>query len=232
MRDFIKDESYFEDYLCWVDGSIQKFQLAIEKVKQAWGEDDPGVHNGYSVLNNRYLKKLRALYSAGRPIEEIEALMPPLIVSMEKTWNGSDVEQMLWVLSVVVMLEMEDDSFSRLVDLVRKHDLQNPIIELLIQGSPTSEGSARVEAPYNRLLDVIKGGNKQVQLEKLKEYLEKYWYDGNKHAGWHDTHHHQDAIYCGYWSFESGAVAKILGLDDRKLKDGHFYPYDLVHYKN
>lgn len=232
MRDIIKDERYFEDYLNWVDGSIQQFQLAIEQVKQARGADAPGVHNGYFILNNRYLKKLRALYSAGRPIEEIEALMPPLIESMEKTWIGRDVEQMLWVLSVGVMLEMENELFSRLVDLVRKHNLQNPIIELLIQGSSTPEGSARVEAPYDRLLDVIKSGNKQAQPDKLKEYLEKYWYDGNKHAGWYDTHNHHDDIYCGYWSFESGAFVKILGLDDRNLKDVPYYPYDLVHYKN
>lgn len=232
MRDFIKDERYFEDYLDWVDGSIQQFQLAMDQVKQARGADDPGVHNAYSILNNRYLKKLRALYSAGRPIEEIEAMMPPLIELMEETWNGSDVEQMLWVLSVCVMLELEDDSFSRLVDLARKHDLRNPIIELMIQGSSTPEGSASVEAPYDKLLDVIKGGNKQTQLEKLKEYLEKYWYDGNKHAGWHDTHDHRDAIYCEYWSFESGAIVKILGLDDSILKDVPYYPYDMVHYKN
>src|SRR5690606_14926712 len=102
MRDFIKDERYFEDYLDWVDGSIQQFQLAMDQVKQARGADDPGVHNAYSILNNRYLKKLSALYSAWRLIEEIEAMMPPLSELMEETWNGSDVQQMLWVLSVCV----------------------------------------------------------------------------------------------------------------------------------
>src|SRR5699024_12185645 len=38
--------------------------------------------------------------------------------------------------------------------------------------------------------------------------------------------------YVGFWSFESAAFAKILGLDDAGLKDNNHYPYDLAHYKN
>ena len=38
-------------------------------------------------------------------------------------------------------------------------------------------------------------------------------------------------LYYGYWSFDAGAIAKILELDDTALKDVSYYPYDLVHYK-
>ncbi|WP_149023628.1 PoNe immunity protein domain-containing protein [Listeria rocourtiae] len=38
-------------------------------------------------------------------------------------------------------------------------------------------------------------------------------------------------IYSGYWSYESGAIAKVLQLDDEVLKEVKYYPYDLVHYK-
>ncbi len=34
------------------------------------------------------------------------------------------------------------------------------------------------------------------------------------------------------WSYESAAVAKILGLDDSRLRNSSHYPYELVHYKN
>ena len=40
-----------------------------------------------------------------------------------------------------------------------------------------------------------------------------------------------DYTYCGYWSFEAGAIVKLLGIDDTILKDMKYYPYDLVHYK-
>ena len=37
-------------------------------------------------------------------------------------------------------------------------------------------------------------------------------------------------LYFCYWSFEVGAVAKILSINDSGLKDVLYYPYDLVHY--
>ena len=42
----------------------------------------------------------------------------------------------------------------------------------------------------------------------------------------------KEKLYYGYWSFEAGAIAKILNLDDSNLKDVPYYPYDLVHYKS
>jgi hypothetical protein len=34
----------------------------------------------------------------------------------------------------------------------------------------------------------------------------------------------------GYWSFENGALVKILGLDDSSLKEVQYYLYDMVHW--
>ena len=49
--------------------------------------------------------------------------------------------------------------------------------------------------------------------------------------GWYECHKHQGKLYFGYWSFESGANIKILGLDDSILKGISYYPYDMVHFK-
>jgi len=42
----------------------------------------------------------------------------------------------------------------------------------------------------------------------------------------------QEAGVLWFWSFDTAALAKILGLDDSALKDNNHYPYDLAHYKN
>jgi len=34
--------------------------------------------------------------------------------------------------------------------------------------------------------------------------------------------------YYGYWSFESGALCKIKGLDYKQLEGLPYFPYDLV----
>lgn len=36
--------------------------------------------------------------------------------------------------------------------------------------------------------------------------------------------------YCGYWGFESGAIVKILDLDDSIIKNTSYYPYNMVHF--
>ncbi len=41
----------------------------------------------------------------------------------------------------------------------------------------------------------------------------------------------KENIYYGYWSFEAGAVAKKLKIDDTGWEKQEYYPYDLVRYK-
>ena len=62
----------------------------------------------------------------------------------------------------------------------------------------------------------------------LEEYIEKKWLEGHSKLGWKNIH--KQGGYIGLWSYEAGAVAKMLGLDDSKLINSNHYPYDLVHY--
>ena len=63
----------------------------------------------------------------------------------------------------------------------------------------------------------------------IKNYLSKNWYNANVES--YNAHNLSNNNYYGYWSFEVGAIVKLLGLDDTILKDMKYYPYDLVHYK-
>ena len=46
------------------------------------------------------------------------------------------------------------------------------------------EGDYSFGFPYDKLTDIV--ANKEKAVEKLKEYLEKYWYVGHKNMGWYD----------------------------------------------
>ena len=78
---------------------------------------------------------------------------------------------------------------------------------------------------FSTLQKVVLEGNK---IELLKKYLFN-WY--NEDCGCYEAHKSKQNIYYGYWSFEAGAIAKILNLNDSSLKNESYYPYDLVHYK-
>ena len=60
--------------------------------------------------------------------------------------------------------------------------------------------------------------------------MEKEWLEGHASYGWKTAH--KKVGYVGLWSFESAALAKILALNDEKLKSSSHYPYDLAHYKS
>ena len=79
---------------------------------------------------------------------------------------------------------------------------------------------------FQIMKELVKERDKSDLLEK---YLKEDWY--NKEYECYGAHKSSQNIYYGYWSFEAGAIAKILNLDDSNLKNVQYYPYDLVHYK-
>ncbi|KZE39122.1 hypothetical protein AV656_08495 [Bhargavaea cecembensis] len=226
VRDSLRSEEYYNTYIEKKNARIQQMEEVLHTVVAQRGAHDKGARNGYLFLANHYLDRIIAMYSAGRPLDEINSLFPGVIEMMEKSWNGENYEQMLQVLSIGVMLDVEEEQFSRLTDLVWKYELRDGLIESLIDGHP--EGPLLFAEPYAKLMEVIQSDGHQ-QVERLRSYLGDHWYDGHADSSWHDMHKHHDPIYSGYWSFESGAVAKILGLDDSSLKNVPYYPYDMIH---
>ena len=88
-----------------------------------------------------------------------------------------------------------------------------------------------VNGIYNSLKTIVEGG-KEFACDELKKYLKEEWYEAHRECYWYGSHKSSKSIYYGYWSFEAGAIAKILQLDDSGLKDAPYYPYDLIHYKD
>jgi len=68
-------------------------------------------------------------------------------------------------------------------------------------------------------------------VKRLEKYLKKEWYRGHSDLSWHDDHKY-GINHDGYWCFESGALVKVLGLDDSSLKGLPYYPYDMVHWND
>ncbi|KZE38937.1 hypothetical protein AV656_08540 [Bhargavaea cecembensis] len=235
IRDPLKDKAYFGQYIKDENETIEAFKELLDIVISQRGLDDEGVRDGFKSLNFFHFNKLNAMYSGGTDLREIRDFIPVVIDWMEKGWTGGHYIQMLWILSISFMLEIDDDQFERIVKLVRRYRMEDVLIDFLLtsrNSAPQKSDSPLLhEDPYRKLIDLIHLNDPEQQSQKLKEYLELHWYDGHKDTGWYDSHTNPDAIYSGYWSFESGAIVKILGLDDSSLKNVPYYPYDMVHFK-
>ena len=138
---------------------------------------------------------------------------------------------MLWALSIGILLEVDETTFDKLVDLVRKDDPEDYLIDYLIQ-SRHPEWTIRINynfpRPYGFTRKIIEEENAEQALKLLKEYVTKKWYSGHRDTGWYDLHKENIDNYYGYWSFESGALCKLKDLDYKELEGVPYFPYDLV----
>lgn len=237
MRDKLKNKDYFYSYLAYENGRIEKFTDALEQVIAERGESDKGARSGYRFLQNFYFNKLNALYSMGAPIEEIELLFPEIIHVMKKEWDADGgYVQILWMISIGIMIEAPEEQMKELECIVIKCRFEDILLDTLIHSyNPNWEIKStkfQFDIPYSFLQNVIDSSTKEEASSYLKNYLTEEWYAGHEDSGWYDSHNSREETYSGYWSFESGALAKVMGLDDSMLKDTPFYPYDLVHYRN
>jgi len=176
-------------------------------------------------------------YSMGEDIKKLYEQYSIIVSLMETSWKkiGGYVD-MVWMLSIGIMLNIEDDTFFKLVKLIEKDNPNDFLMDFLInyrvQEWQKKHDSFMFKRPYQATQEIISLGknDKTKSLERLKNYLKKEWYRGHSDAGWYNSHKH-GIIHFGYWSFESGALVKILGLDDSTLKGLPYYPYDMVHWK-
>jgi len=212
MRDPLKDEAYFSEYLRFQDTAIGEFEELLETVIGERGADDEGVRNGYIALSGYHFNRLVAMYSVGCPLDEIKDALPPLIDLFEKTWEPDDLDslddyvELLWLLSIGIMLEIDESLMARLERLAQYYAPHDALIEFLLNARHSAPWKPRQSSfifgyPYNQLLPVIEG---KQPIQHLRSYLENDWYRGHDDMEWHDTNLHQDHIYRGYWSFERG----------------------------
>lgn len=177
-------------------------------------------------------KKMIAIYTAGYPIEKFKEEYLTFVDSLVPVWHSnSGYLQMVRALSIGILLEIDEETFDELVDLVKKDDPEDYLIDYLIQARYpewTIRINYKFSKPYGYTRKIIEEENSEQALKLLKEYLVKKWYQGSRDAAWYDLHKQNIKNHIGYWSFESGALCKMKGLDYKKLEGVPYFPYDLV----
>lgn len=144
---------------------------------------------------------------------------------------------MLWLLSIGIMLDYEDDILHIMLTLIEQEEVKDYVYDVLLNyrfpERKKLADSVFCYIPYRAILEVsdLAKTNKTQATKRLEKYLKKEWYRGHSDCAWHDDHKY-GIIHDGYWSFESGALVKVLGLDDSSLKGLPYYPYDMVHWND
>ena len=137
--------------------------------------------------------------------------------------------------SIGVLLGIAKEDMQTIIDEFDRNKVNDRLLDFIatsygLKRSMISDGYLWGN-PYPLLMDVADAAkeDKDRAGKLLAEYIEKEWINGHSKLGWKKSH--KEGGYVGLWSYEAGAVAKILGLDDSDLADSNHYPYDLVHFK-
>ena len=225
MRDRIKEKKYFDVYIEEDIERIKRFQKILDSEELS---EDRISQLSHAILNIK-IGVLIAKYSRGDEIKELVDGYKELLTQASELWHPETwlYSDELDLISIGKLFRLDDLVKETYMPLLESANINDWLYNFILFEKNTD--APLLFSKYKWLQEVVNAeGTERITL--LRDYLSKKWYKGHSGEGWYDTHNHPDHIYCGYWSWEAGAVAKILGLNDESLKDQQYYPYDLVHF--
>ena len=111
----------------------------------------------------------------GIPVESLLGDYSLIVEDMKELWDPGRYEDMLWMLSIGVMLEIEEDSFNILVNLVENSELNDFLYNFIIQSRKENvkylNRPLLIEVLFNSLINVIKASDEGKAIDYMKEYL-------------------------------------------------------------
>ena len=230
LRDNLNTEIRYKELIrkktSFVEEDLHEYQCTgtTWDSKQELSHFDIILRNAHQILISKY--------SAGYPVLELIPDYLQGVQFMKKGWNtDAGYVTMLWYLSIGVMLECHKE-LQQLSILLKEHSVKDKFFSFLVNNTQDYASEKLLwTTPYAGLIEVIELAktNKEKAVERLQKYLKKEWYKGHSDCGWYNDHKSKWGVHFGYWSFESGALVKILGLDDSSLQGLPYYPYDMVH---
>ena len=217
MRDTRKAKEYFEKYLEYQYSRIEK---KAAKLKDA---DDDKKQRILMSLTGYELDLLKAEFSMGATKDNLKTLLNRAI-KIAGEYNNITYEDLLNLISLSIIVNDK----SEVVKLIKFHqgkiekDRLLKFLSMYIMGEkPTWDKTIGLSEEFNVLNKVFESQSKEAA---LCDYL-KGWYENHSGYSWYNSHLSSSETYCGYWSFESAAIATIFELDKDELKESKYYPY-------
>lgn len=222
MRDKLKNITYFDRFIAEDTERVERFQKKLN-TNEVRAERILAVK---TKIHDLKLGLLIAKYSRGDDVAILKREYLSLLEGWKEVFCKDYYNKSLKMISLAVLFCLEDKQHEIIDEIASNYHGSDWLIDFLVNPQLTSEHEPLMFVQsFARLKDIVYKGSK---VELLKLYLDHDWYCED--CGCYEAHNSSQNIYYGYWSFEAGAISKILKLDDALLKDVSYYPYDLVHF--
>lgn len=225
MRDKIKKSEYFDNCILYEQNRIDEFTEALNSLDK---NNKRGIENANIFLSGFYRNLFKLKYSAGIEINKIFDIYVQWIKYYKNICTENDsLYDLVDIFAIGVFFEnAKDEYLCFLLEIFNKCNITDGLIICFLRYLQGAEYQF-IKSDFDYFNELYNSNSKETQLKKALFS----WYQSHNDAYWFDSHKSKNDTYCGYWSFEAGALAKILNIPDDELKDTLYYPYDLVHYK-
>jgi hypothetical protein len=252
MRDKIKTKEYFDRQIIVLKNSITQILSWISNGEILYDR----INNMKRAIVWNYISIIGCKYSLElNPVE----LYPDTINAINTTyesWDGfwkiaagnprgsiildqyglGGYDQMLWMLSLGYLLDIPNEEFQKLVDVIDRDRVKDFLFEFIIRNKikdrqPIVEESYQKYFGIPQIFDSLRKAiveTDKTKAELLVKQFVRQWYVKHRSQGWYNSHNSTCDGYYGYWSFETAAVVKIMELDDSSFIDCQYYPKDLI----
>jgi len=229
-RDALQPTAYFVDFIQKQTERSDKFHAKLDAGEVAAAQQQVVLNKAFELRLTTAIAK----YSAGAPIAEIKQDVASLLDGGLHLYDlNTRYDFTVWMLSLCILCDIADEHFDTLVARVERDDLQDWLVDFLIQSRRSGRAlSQAVKSPvaYGSLIAVLQEPVSPATIPALQAHQESWLANHRKaKSGWVNFHKQTTtASYYGYWSFETAAVAKILGLDASLFATSEHFPADLV----
>ena len=217
MRDTRKNKEYFNSFIKYQYFRIEK---KLAKFKEA---DEAKQQRVLVSLTGLEIDLLKAEFSVGATKENLKTLLNRAIGIIYK-YNNITYEDLLNLLSLAIIINDKNEA-KKIIEtnkkIVNNDRLLHYLSSYICGQEAIWDKNLQLPKEFSDLDKVFVSDNKE---SELTSYLDG-WYRKHSGYGWYDSHLGSSDTYCGYWSFESAAIAKILGLQEETLKESVHYPY-------
>lgn len=232
-------EQELKDTISDILTGIERFEKTIEELEEA---EKKGIQL-YPADNVMVIKNFHDLCYQNREAlmdvmyftgEDIDSLIPHFNASVADLnisylpseyypeYRCANYGAVLQIIAFGILLEADDDAMRKIAHYTHYNYVEDALIDFLLSACDigwTHQTGIYFDTNYRDIGNIILTA--QTDKAEAANLLETYMKKVNKKKSINDE-----------WRYETGAVAKILGLDDYKLKKNKNYPYDLVHYRD
>ena len=219
-----KSSDYWNEFLEYqykrIEEKVQKLKDVKEKEKR---------QKILLSLSKYEIDLIKAEFSNGAGSAKIKSLLINAL-SIIKEFDKFTKGDILDLLSIAICVNAKKDinkfiSYNnQRLSIINNDRLLNYFFNFINSENFIWDNSLKLDAEFKLLNNVIESKNKSEQESLMIQYLNK-WYDNHKDYAWYNSHLRNTNTFCGYWSFESSTISKMMNLNEQKLSsNSYFYP--------